>query len=131
MEYTPQFMSIIREFQQNEITEHLIYQKIAKSMKSEDKRKIIQQIANDEKSHYEFWKSITNEDIKPNKLRTFYYYAIIHLLGINQGIKQMEKSEQKAFFNYTIVVLDVPNSQWIVDDEASHEEKLIQILEEK
>jgi rubrerythrin len=128
MEHNPQFISLMKGFQRNEITEHIIYQKLAKSLKSVEKRKIVEQIANDEKSHYEFWKNITNAEVKPNRLKVFYYFMIMNFLGLNRGIKLMEKNEQKSHSNYTAVLLNVPQSQWIVDDEASHEEKLIGLL---
>jgi vacuolar iron transporter family protein len=128
MEHKPEFISILKGYQRNEITEHLIYLKLAKTLKSEEKRKIVEQIAKDEKAHYEFWKNITNTEVKPNRIKVLFYSLIILIYGINRGVKLMEKGEQNAQANYTATILNVPQYQWIIDDELSHESKLISLF---
>jgi hypothetical protein len=53
---------------------------------------------------------------------------IIMILGLNKGIKLMEKGEQNAQAIYSATLLNVPQSKWIIDDEASHESNLIGLL---
>jgi rubrerythrin len=55
--------------QKNEITEHIIYEKLAQSTKDSKNRKILQLISDDELRHYNFWKQHTNKDTKPDKLK--------------------------------------------------------------
>ncbi len=131
METTPQLKSIIKAFQLNEITEHVIYVNLAKSQKDESNRKILQQIADDEKTHYEFWKKFTNEEIKPSRKKVFIYVWIARILGITFAIKLMENGEAKAQMSYASVLLQIPETQKIIDEEDAHEQKLIGLLKEE
>jgi hypothetical protein len=60
---------LIRTSQKNEITEHIIYEKLAQSTKDSQNRRILQRISDDELKHYNFWKQYTNKDTKPDKLK--------------------------------------------------------------
>lgn len=45
-------------FQRNEITESIVYERLASIEKDENNRKVLHQIAVEEKSHYEILKNI-------------------------------------------------------------------------
>ena len=51
---------IILTSQKNEITEHIIYSKLSQAVKDKQNKKILKQISDDEKEHYNFWKKYTN-----------------------------------------------------------------------
>ena len=56
--------------QKNEITEYNIYYKIASILKKNDpNKKILTEVAEDEKNHYSKIKEITQCNIKPNKIK--------------------------------------------------------------
>ncbi len=46
----------ILAFQQNEITEHHIYKRLAKTIKDPENARILEKIADDELRHYHGWK---------------------------------------------------------------------------
>jgi vacuolar iron transporter family protein len=131
MESNPQILELIKAFQKNEITEHYIYKKLALKEKSEENRKILEQIANEEKSHYDYFKRFTNQEISPNHFRIFLFTWIIRIMGITFGIKLMEKGEQKAQFRYAAVLVDYPDTQRIINEEDEHEDKLIALIQEE
>ena len=64
---------LILASQKNEITEHIIYEKLAQSTKDSQNRKILQRISDDELKHYNFWKLYTNKDTKPDNLKVLMY----------------------------------------------------------
>ena len=127
----PDLIHIIKAFQRNEITEYHIYNKLARKEKKEDNKKVLEQIANDEKSHYEYWKQITKEDIKPNNLKIAFFVWIARFLGLTFGIKLMEHGEQKAQIKYAAILTELPDLQNIINDEDIHEQKLIALIEEE
>ena len=117
--------------QRNEITEHFIYKKLARSEKSAHNRKILNTIAEDELRHYEFWKTHTKQDVKPSKFKIFYYSLIAKIFGLTFGVRLMEKGEELAQVNYNRIAKHIPEAAQIAKEEDEHEQALIEILNEK
>jgi VIT1/CCC1 family predicted Fe2+/Mn2+ transporter len=124
-------IEIIEKFQRNEITEYHIYSKLAKIEKNADNKQTLQKIAEEENRHYDFWKSFTNREISPNRLRIFFYYWIVRILGITFGIKLMEKGEVNAQDNYNALLEIIPDVQSIIAEEDKHENELIGLIQEE
>ena len=121
----------ILKIQNNEITEHIIYKKLASVIKSENNKKLLEQISKDELGHYEFWMSLTHERVNPDKLKVFLYVLISRLLGLTFGIKLMEKAEGSAQDNYIEFKEVSPRVEDIIRDEARHERELIGFIDEE
>mgnify|MGYP000897898110 CR=1 FL=1 len=119
------------EYQRSEITEHHIYRKIASSMKPGKNRETIERIARDEMRHYEIWRSYTGRDVRPDLLKLWFYYLISLVLGFTFAIKLMEQGEDDAQSEYRRIGTQVPEAGAILEDETSHEEALIRLLEEE
>ncbi len=117
--------------QKNEITEHIIYEKLSKSTKNPQNKRILKQIASDELKHYNFWKKYTNEDVKPNKLKVWIYYIIAKIFGLTFGTKLMENGEEQAQVTYEKISSYVPSAKSIVEDEDKHERQLIELIDEE
>ena len=66
-------LSIIKKMQQNELTESVIYQEIAKFAKGDENKKTLLRLSSEEKAHYEIWKSYTGIEMKPQKAKVFKY----------------------------------------------------------
>lgn len=122
---------IILTSQKNEITEHIIYSKLSQAVKDKQNKEILKQISDDEKEHYNFWKKYTNKDVKPNKLKIWWYYLISRILGITFGIKLMERGEEDAQAIYEKISEQVPSAEKIVYDEGIHEQKLVNMIDEE
>jgi rubrerythrin len=69
-------------FQKSEITEYYIYSKLAKREKNQENKAVLQQIANEEKGHAEFFKFYTEKEVKPNKFKIFFFYIISVIFGL-------------------------------------------------
>ena len=117
--------------QRNEITEHIIYQKLAKRQKDPHNRKLLEGISKDELSHYDFWKKHTGEDVKPSRLKIFKYYWISVIFGITFGLKLMENGEEMAQATYEKIAKAIPGSRKIVQDENRHESELVGMINEE
>jgi rubrerythrin len=122
---------IILASQKNEITEHVIYSKLSQAVKDKQNKEILKQISDDEKEHYDFWKEYTNKDVKPDRLKIWWYYLISRIFGITFGIKLMERGEKGAQTIYERISEQVPSAEQIVYDEDIHEQKLVNMIDEE
>lgn len=122
---------IIKKMQQNEITESVIYEEIAKFAKGEENKKTLQRLAKEEKAHYDIWKSYTGIEIQPEKIKVFKYKWIARIFGFTFAIKLMENGEVGAQKEYNLIKDEVPESVSIMQQEEEHESSLIEMLDEE
>jgi VIT1/CCC1 family predicted Fe2+/Mn2+ transporter len=113
--------------QKNEITEHIIYLKLARIEKDANNKKVLQKIAADELKHYTFFKKYTKQEIKPDSSKIAKYFWISRILGITFGIKLMENGEKNAQMSYR----QIPLAKAIIKDEEEHEKYLIGMINEE
>jgi VIT1/CCC1 family predicted Fe2+/Mn2+ transporter len=118
-------------YQKAEITEHFIYQKLAGAEKSEQNRKVLEDIAKDELRHYHEWQQHTKREVKPDRFKIFVYYAISRILGLTFGVKLMERGEGAAQINYKNIQEQVPEARRIAEEENEHEKTLLALLDEE
>lgn len=117
-------------YQQNEITEHHIYKRLARAIKSPENRRVLEKIAHDELRHYRAWRIYTQQDVEPNRLKIWRYYLISRVFGFTFGIKLMERGEGDAQDSYEQLRETIPQVGAIVRDENEHENVLIELLDE-
>jgi len=117
--------------QRNEITEHIIYEKLSRSMGDSHNRKILERISRDERKHYDLWKEYTQDDVMPDRIQIWKYYLISRLLGITFGIKLMERGEEQAQVAYETLSRFIPAARDIAQDEEEHEKQLIGLIDEE
>ncbi len=127
----PEIISQLLIAQKNEITEYHIYDKLSSTIKDRENGKILKHISDDELRHYKYWKSFTNRDVHPNRLKLWYYVFISRILGITFGLKLMERGEDKAQVNYDRLAESIPGARNISKEEHSHEEKLLGMIKEE
>lgn len=124
-------LSIIKKMQQNELTESVIYQEIAKFAKGDENKKTLLRLSSEEKAHYEIWKSYTGIEMKPQKAKVFKYKMIAHLLGFTFAVKLMENGEENAQSEYELLAKEVEESVTIRQQEEEHEAALLGMLDEE
>jgi len=117
--------------QKNEITEFYVYSYLARVIKDKNNSEVLKKIANDELAHYHYWKKFTEKEVKPNKLKVYFYNLMARIFGITFSIKLMEKGEQKAERFYSTIVDQIPEAEKILGEESSHENALIDMLDEE
>ncbi len=127
---SPEIMTKLLKWQQNEITECQIYQRLAESTKSEHNRDLLLRISSDEKKHYSIFKEQTGREIPPNRFKVAYYYWISRIFGLTFGMKLMEKGEEQAQEAYAEVLETVPAVKEPWEDEGEHERLLLDMLDE-
>jgi VIT1/CCC1 family predicted Fe2+/Mn2+ transporter len=115
--------------QRNEISEHLIYKKLAE-IDSGKNREVLLRIAEDESSHYYKLKDITGKELKPKKAMVFFYVNMARLLGVTFSLKFMEKGEDLAQKLYRRLKNLEPNLEEIIADEEKHERELLNLINE-
>ena len=128
---TKKSMSIIKKMQQNELTESVIYKVIAKFAKGDENKQTLLRLADEEKAHYEIWKSYTGIEMKPQKLKIFKYKLIARVFGFTFAVKLMENGEEGSQKEYSLLVEEVEESIQIREQEEEHESALLEMLDEE
>jgi VIT1/CCC1 family predicted Fe2+/Mn2+ transporter len=131
MQLTEDIRKKIIQFQQTEITEYHIYKRLAKRIKSTENAKILDQIAEDERRHYEGWKKYSQQEVSPNRFNVWFYYLLSMVFGFTFGVKLMEQGERAAEANYEAVAKVIPEAAQYQKEENRHEQKLIDMLDEE
>jgi VIT1/CCC1 family predicted Fe2+/Mn2+ transporter len=117
--------------QRNEITEHQIYTKLAQSTSDPHNRDVLERIAADEMRHHELWRTLTRQEVKPDRLLYWRYLIIAWLFGLTFSIKHMERGEASAKHNYATLGDSLPTASVIAREEEEHERALIAMLDEE
>ena len=128
---SPEAMAVIRKMQQNELTESVIYEQIARFAKGEENKKTLMRLSNEEKAHYLVWKSYTEEELKPQKGKVLWFTLIARVLGFTFAVKLMERGEEGAQDEYALLAEEVEESAAIREQEKEHEIALLGMLDEE
>ena len=124
-------LAVIRKMQQNELTESVIYEKIAKFAKGEENKKTLMRLSQEEKAHYEIWKKYTGQEMKPESGKVFWYALLARFLGFTFAVKLMERGEEGAQEEYALLAQEVEESSIIRSQEEEHEQALLSMLDEE
>jgi VIT1/CCC1 family predicted Fe2+/Mn2+ transporter len=128
---SPAALAVIRKMQQSELTESVIYEKIAAFAKGEENRQTLLRLAREEKAHYEIWKKYTGIEMKPQKAKVLKYTLLARTLGFTFAVKLMERGEGNAQEEYDKLAQEVPESTAIRQQEEEHEASLLAMLDEE
>ena len=124
-------MAIVKKMQQNECNESVIYEKIAKFAKGDVNKQTLQRLAREEYAHNKIWEKYTGIEMKPNKMKVFFYTLIARVLGFTFAVKLMERGEGNAQEEYKLLAEEVPESMDIHNQEEEHEQALLAMLDEE
>ena len=102
--------SIVKKMQQSELTESVIYEKIARFAKGEENQQTLRRLSQEEKSHYEIWKKHTGIEMKPEGFKVFWYSLMARLLGFTFAVKLMERGEEGAQAEYALLARRCPRA---------------------
>ncbi len=128
---SPEALQIVKKMQQNELTESVIYEKIAAFAKGEENKQTLLRLAREEKAHYQLWKTYTGLEMKPEKAKVLKYTLLARTLGFTFAVKLMEKGEENAQDEYALLMDEVPESSHIRQQEEEHEAALLGMLDEE
>lgn len=131
MKITQELQNRITVFQRNEITEHLIYARLAQAQKSPENRAVLERISGDELRHYQLWKNYSGREVQPSWFWTWFFYLVSRVFGFTFGIKLMERAEENAQESYSVLQGIIPEIELFIHDEEEHEAALIGMLDEE
>ena len=130
MNLSPETIKKFICFQRNEITESIVYERLASIEKNESNRNVLKQISQEEKAHYLVLKNYTGVDVAPDRRRIAKYYWLARILGITFAIKLMEAGEDTAPTNYA-QYNGCPDLRRRAKEEEVHETRLIGLVNEE
>ena len=119
-------MAAVKKMQQNECNESEIYQRIAKFAKGDVNKQTLNRLAREEYAHNKIWEQYTGIEMKPKKMKVFFYTLIARVLGFTFAVKLMERGEGNAQEEYALLAEEVPESMEIHQQEEEHEQALLQ-----
>jgi VIT1/CCC1 family predicted Fe2+/Mn2+ transporter len=131
MDISEELRDQLLAYQKNEVTEHHIYRRLAGTIKAPENRQVLEKIADDELRHYRVWRSYTQRDVEPDRLKIWWYYLISRVFGFTFGVKLMERGEEGAQDSYEQLRETIPEAEAIIRDENEHENALIELLDEE
>ena len=122
---------LVLKIQKGELTEHIIYKKLAGIIKNIEHSELLEKISREELEHYKVFKSLTGVESSPDKFRIFLYVFIARLLGLNFGLKLMESGEDLAQDIYKGLISISPKVESIIREEEKHEKEIIELINEE
>ena len=128
---SPEVLKIVVGMQVNELTESVVYHRIAKRVKDQHNREILERIGDEEARHAKIWEGYTKVKVKPQKLKILWYSLLSRIFGFTFALKLMERGEGEASLTYRSIAHEIPQAEEIARDEDHHEEQLIALLDEE
>jgi VIT1/CCC1 family predicted Fe2+/Mn2+ transporter len=128
---TPTLMRTILRFQQEEVDSFTIYSKLATALPDKNNADIMLQIATEERKHAARWESVTEKKLKPSFFKVSFFVFIARFLGLTFALKKLEKGESSAQDHYSDLLKVFPDVQEIIEEEDSHEDALIGMIDEE
>ena len=124
-------LAVIKRMQQNELTESVIYEKIAAFAGGAENKETLKRLAREEKAHYDIWKKYTGIEMKPEMGKVLKFTLIARILGFTFAVKLMERGEENAQAEYELLAKEVAESASIRQQEEEHENALLGMLDEE
>ena len=131
IQLTEQTRKLLLSYQQSEITDHVLYSRIANREKEPKNKAVLERIAAEEVEHAAIWRKYTRQEVKPRRWTIFWYGLLSWLLGYTFVIKLMEKGEYATGKKYEQLLKEIPEAAKIIEDEQRHEEELAALLDEE
>jgi len=122
---------LVLKIQKGELTEHIIYKKLAGIVKNKEHGELLERISREELKHYNVFKSLTGKESSPDNFRIFLYVFIARFLGLNFGLKLMESGENLAQDIYKNLISISPEVELIICEEEKHEKEIIELIDEE
>jgi VIT1/CCC1 family predicted Fe2+/Mn2+ transporter len=100
---------------------------------SPEKSKILLEIAEQEKRHYETLKKTTGKEVAPSKIKIVFTTLLAKILGLNFTLQLMERGEivSQSFYRAISEKEKELAILGMVEEEREHERKLIALIDEK
>ena len=114
--------------QQGELNAALMYQRLAKVVKTDKERNTFLQLAKEEGHHASVFHAYTKEALKPKKLMAVVMPIMYRLLGKKRLYPLIAKGEYDAASGYEHLVSDYPEVESVKNDEMRHGDMVASLL---
>ena len=115
-----QFKELLRS-QQGELNAVLMYQRLAKVVKTDKEREAFLQLAKEEGRHASVFHAYTKEALKPKKTMAVIMPLLYRIfLGKKRLYKLIAKGEYDAATGYEHLIADFPDVESVKNDEKRH-----------
>ena len=128
---SPELGRVAAESAQDEYADHQVYLALSRRERSPEFKKALENIANGELSHYEFWKTYSPDvKVSAKRLRTNLIVLLRIILGLTFTLKLMERHEGKLHERYRRIAQSIPLAdktrfETMVESEEHQEDSLI------
>ena len=106
--------------QQGELDAVLMYQRLAKVVKTEKEREAFLQLAKEEGRHASVFHTYTQKALKPKKGKAFLMPILYYILGKKRLYPLIAKGEYDAAVGYEHLIADFPEVESVKNDEKRH-----------
>ncbi len=126
----PTTTSQVLAAQRLELTEHLIYSRLAEQMSNPHNAHILARIGEDERKHHDFLHRLSGRRVRSRRWQVWFYVMLARVLGITFALKLMERGEGAAQQGYASL-RGVEGIDRIIDEEEEHERALLDMLHDE
>ncbi|MDP8003873.1 MAG: VIT1/CCC1 family protein, partial [Caldisphaera sp.] len=115
----------------DEINTYVLYKTLSETSKDNQIKDHLEKLANQEKEHYEFWKSIVKQECKPDIKPGFFFKILYRLFGPVFTLQVLENNESATIEEYKNFLDKLDNEEKkkilkkIIEDEENHERQII------
>ncbi|HYY91262.1 MAG TPA: rubrerythrin family protein [Candidatus Dormibacteraeota bacterium] len=133
---TPDLAKLAAVSAQDEYADRSVYLALSRREKNPEFKKALENIANGEQSHYEFWKIYAPDaKVSSKRLRSYVILLIRMVLGLTFTLKFMERHEGKLHEHYRKIAESIPPGdkarfQEMMASEEGQEDLLIGKIQE-
>jgi vacuolar iron transporter family protein len=128
---SPESLGRVRKAQKDEETGAAIYAFMAKREKNPENKRVLTQMAQDEKNHAAVWRTMTGNDLRPPIGKLLFLKVLTILMGFTFVVKTMQKEERFAESDYEELLKELPQAAAMLEDERRHEKDLYGMLDEE
>ncbi|MBO7470275.1 MAG: rubrerythrin [Bacteroidaceae bacterium] len=116
---TEQLKELLRS-QQGELDAVLMYQRLAKVVKTDKEREAFLQLAKEEGRHASVFHAYTKKPLKPKKTMSIIMPFLYRILGKKRLYRMIAKGEYDAAVGYEHLIEDFPEVESVKNDEKRH-----------
>jgi VIT1/CCC1 family predicted Fe2+/Mn2+ transporter len=122
---------LILKAQREEITQYHIYKFLSEHTNNPQEKKILTQISNEELSHYNYWKTLTKQELPHYPFKLFRYKLLSKIFGSTFTLRSLENEEKSMLVKFSSITKQYPSSKKIIYASEKHEDKLIHLINEE
>jgi VIT1/CCC1 family predicted Fe2+/Mn2+ transporter len=128
---SPETLERVLKAQKDEETGAQMYAFMARREKNQENKRVLRQMAQEEKGHAAVWRAFTGKDLRPPMGKLLFLKMLTILLGFTFVVKTMQKQERFAVSDYEELIKELPQAAAMLADERRHEKDLYGMLDEE